>query len=69
MQSLFCLRPEERDTSLDRVQEHIEDGYLEDADPLPSDKEERALALADRHSVVTLAEAYRDYLERGGMRS
>jgi hypothetical protein len=60
--------PEQVDASDDPVQEHVDDHYVEDADPLPSDAEEKAIAPVGRHLVVTVADAYRDYLERGGNR-
>ena len=56
------------DTRPDRVEELIEDEFSEDADPLPSDEEEKVLAQADKRPAVTLAELYRGYLERGGNR-
>jgi hypothetical protein len=61
--------PEVQDASDDKVQEHVDDTYLEDADPLPSDQEEAALAPKEKQApAVTLADAYQDYRERGGNR-
>ena len=61
--------PEPADTSDDPVQEYIEGGVTEDedGDQLPGDEQE--LVPAEPTPVATLAEAYEDYLERGGNRS
>src|SRR5262249_41753564 len=60
--------PEPADTSDDPVQEFVEDLPDEDVDVLPDDGRERALTTTKTRPVVTLAQAYAEYREKGGNR-
>jgi hypothetical protein len=61
--------PEPADAGDDAVQEHVDDGFIEDADELPTDDQEKQLAPVQTSPAVRFAKAYQDYRDRGGNRS
>jgi hypothetical protein len=61
--------PEPADPSDDPVQEFVENVPDEDVDVLPDDEQEKALTTTNTRPVVTLAQAYAEYREKGGNRA
>src|SRR5262245_55756590 len=58
--------PEPVDSSEDAVHEFLEDAYDEDADTLPSDQQEAALAGDEGDERSFFGDVYTDYCARGG---